>query len=353
MISPTETLPAASPTELRAQAVENFRQSRYGLFLHYGLYSLLGRHEWVQYREKIPVKEYEKLSSQFTAKGFDAKQIVSFAVNAGFRYINLTTRHHESFCLWNSSHNPFNSWNSPAKRDLVNELYQECLKAQMPLFLYYSHGRDWRHPHAPNNDCWGGNARPEYDTLEPTYAYKPHHNLQIYVQYMEDELTELLTLFPQAAGIWLDGIMVPLSGDYSQFECQRLYDKIRRINPSVLISYKQGLLGTEDFFSPEHTVPQSSEHPHKRGRIRPGAPLEVCTTMCPGSWGFSWEGRGKHRSDKDVWSELCSAARSGYNLLLNTGPLPDGSLDPEDRETLLRVGEKLHKEGFPIVRNAA
>src|SRR5215471_2580932 len=155
---------AADP---RAAAIDWFRKAEFGLFLHYGLYSLLERHEWVQLREKIPVAEYAKLKSRFTAEKFDAKGIATLASDAGMRYVNITTRHHDSFCLFRTKETDFNSVNSPAKRDLVAELADACAQRGLGLCLYYSHGRDWKHPHAPNNDEWGGNARPKYEPPEP------------------------------------------------------------------------------------------------------------------------------------------------------------------------------------------
>ena len=157
-------------TDPRQAALTWFKQARYGLFLHYGLYSLLGRHEWVQLREKIPVAEYGKLAGQFTAEKFDPDLIADFAVDAGMRYINLTTRHHDCFCLFETGETPFNSLQAACGRDLVGELAAACDRRGLGFCLYYSHGRDWRHPHAPNNDEWGGNARPEYDPPEPSYA---------------------------------------------------------------------------------------------------------------------------------------------------------------------------------------
>lgn len=155
-----EKLFAADP---RQAALAWFKDARYGLFLHYGLYSLLGRHEWVQQREKIPVAEYARLAARFTAEKFDAETIAEFTVAAGMRYVNLTTRHHDCFCLFKTRETPFNSLNAPCGRDLVAELADACAKRHLGLCLYYSHGRDWRHPHAPNNDTWGGAARPQYD----------------------------------------------------------------------------------------------------------------------------------------------------------------------------------------------
>jgi len=328
-----DALYAQEPREATRQW---FREARYGLFLHYGLYSLLGRHEWVQLREKIPVAEYAKLKDRFTAEGFDAERIARFAVDCGMKYVNLTTRHHDSFCLFETKETEFNSVNSPAGRDLVKELAGACDRHNLGLCLYYSHGRDWKHPHAPNNDLWGGRPRPEYDSPEPTYATGDDYDLQIYLDFMQAQITELLTQYGSIAAIWLDGIAVPASGDQAQFRCQELYDYIHSMQPQVLVSYKQGLLGTEDFLAPEHKAVQDL-----------GKPMEICTTMCQGSWGYMEQKKGTHKSVEEVWEALQSARERNCNLLLNTGPLPDGSLDEEDVPVLLSVGERLQKEGFP------
>jgi len=325
------------PADPRAAAVEWFRNARYGLFLHYGLYSLLGRHEWVQYRERIPVAEYEKLSHRLTAERFDADAIADFAVECGMRYVNLTTRHHDSFCLFRTAETDFHSLNSAAGRDLVGELCRACARRGLGFFCYYSHGRDWRHPHAPGNDAYGGSARPDYDPPEPTYATGADHDLSRYVEFVWNQVTELLTQYDPVAGIWLDGIAVPLNGDREAFRCQDLYDHVHRLQPQTLVSYKQGLLMTEDFYAPEHEAYVDTK----------GAPQEVCTTMAvePGSWGY-YEGAG-HRTAEEVWERLAAACAGGYNLLLNTGPLPDGSLDPQHTAVLREVGRRLRDQGWP------
>ncbi|NQT54361.1 alpha-L-fucosidase, partial [bacterium] len=335
-----EGLYASDP---RAAARQWFADAKYGLFLHYGLYSLLGRHEWVQFREKIPVAEYAKLKDRFTAERFDADAIAAFAVDCGMRYVNLTTRHHECFCLFRTAQTDFNSVNSPAGRDLVGELADACARHGLGLCLYYSHGRDWKHPHAPNNGQWGGAARPQYDPPEPSYATGDDHDLDVYLDFMTAQITELLAQYGPIAAIWLDGIAVPLSGDAARFRCQGLYDLIHGLQPQVLVSYKQGLLGTEDFFAPEHHVPGADASGAQRGRIaeRPDRTVEICTTMCPGSWGYLADGAGKHKTADAVWDELRTARAAGANLLLNTGPLPDGAIDPEDEAVLRAVGARI------------
>jgi alpha-L-fucosidase len=335
----------------REANIKFFKQAKYGLFLHYGLFSLMGKHEWVQLRSKIPVAEYAKLKDSFTAEKFDAAHIVKSAKSWGMKYINIVTRHHDSFCLWDTNETDFKSTNSPCGRDLIKELYDACEEGGMALFLYYSHGRDWKHPHAPNNDEYGGSARPEYDPPEPTYAYGADHDLNVYVDFMKRQVTELLTRFPHAAGIWLDGIAVPMNGDTKAFKVQELYDLIHNLSPHALVSYKQGLLGTEDFFAPEHGIPTSEKgaDAKKVGQIssRRETPIEICTTMIkePVSWGY-YEG-GIHKNEAEVWESLVKAGESCYNLLLNIGPLPSGELDPEDAQVLSAVGEKIDREGLP------
>ncbi len=330
----------------RGAAIEWFRRARFGLFIHYGLYSLLGRHEWVQLREKIRVPEYAKLKDRFTAEKFDADFITDLACEAEMKYVNLVTRHHDSFSLWATRQNDFNSLNSPAHRDLVGELSEQCRKKSLGFFCYYSHGRDWKHPHAPNNDQWGGSARPSYDPPEPSYATGAAHDLQKYVDFMTAQITELLTGYGPIAGIWLDGIGVtrspkPGSGaSTDDFHCQQLYDHIHGQQPQVLVSYKQGLLGTEDFFAPEHRAIHNEQ----------GKPMEICTTLQKNGWGYVQD--SPHLTVEDVIERLAVAASGPANLLLNAGPLGDGSIHPQDVKTLRDVGRRLRSAGWPAPKPA-
>jgi alpha-L-fucosidase len=339
----------------RAAARQWFREAKFGLFIHYGLYSLEGRHEWLQLREKIPVAQYARLKDRFTAAKFDANTITDLALAARMRYVNLTTRHHDSFCLFATKQTDFNSVNSPAKRDLVGELAEACRKKGLGLCLYYSHGRDWRHPHAPNNDRWGGNARPAYDPPEPSYATGTEHHLERYLDFMTAQITELLTNYGPIAAIWLDGIATPLSDKTKQpfpkpprqpdnapeFRCQELYDRIHGLQPQVLISYKQGLLDSEDFFAPEH----------KAVGIPGGKPTEICSTLQEGSWGYNEQKR--HLTTEEAWAKLVAARAANANLLLNTGPMPDGSIHPQHARVLREVGERIRDSGFPVASGAA
>jgi len=327
----------------RKAAIEWFSQARYGMFMHYGLYSLLGRHEWVQQRELIPVAEYARLKEQFTVSKFNADFITDLALEAGMKYINITTRHHEGFCLWDTKYSDFKSTNSPAKRDLVAELSAQCSRKGLALFLYYSHGRDWKHPHAPNNDQWKGAARPGYKPNDPAYKYGKEHDLNIYLEFVNNQVNELLEMFSPIAGIWLDGIATPLSGDAALFKCQKLYDAIHARQPQVLVSYKQGLLGTEDFLAPERSY-KSGEKPPK--------PLEICDHLQRNGWGYMKSEDGKHKPKEEVIEMLKKANRYPANLLLNTGPLPSGEIHPEDVITLRAVGKEIREKGWEEILKA-
>jgi alpha-L-fucosidase len=324
-------------TDPRGAALEWFDNARFGLFIHYGLYSLLGRHEWVQYREKISVAEYAKLKDRFTAENFDADFITDLALEAHMKYINITTRHHDGFCLFDSKYTDFKSTNSPAKRDLVGELAEQCREKGLGFCLYYSHGRDWKHPHAPNNGD-SKNARPKYDTPDPAYQYGDDQDLQIYLDFMKNQITELLTNYGPVGAIWLDGIgaINKNSEKIPSFQVQELYDHIHNMQPQVLVSYKQGFLGTEDFMAPER---------HWKGTAT--KPLELCDTLQPKGWGYMEADNGNHKTPDQVMEMLTTAAALPANLLLNTGPLPDGSIHPEDVATLRAVGQRLVASDFP------
>ena len=327
-------------------AIRWFYDAKFGLFIHYGLYSLLGRGEWVQMGATIPIQEYSLLKDNFTAENFDADFITDLALEAEMKYVNLVTKHCDSFCLWDTQYTQFNSMNSPAKRDLVGEIAESCRAKGLGLFLFYEHGFDWRHPHGPHPKDWNHRAvRPRYDPPDPHFASEQDYDFQKYLDYVSGQITELLTNYGPVAGIWLDGIAVPLSGDTSKFRIPELYKMIRSIQNQTLISYKYGVTGNEDFLAPEkiqvHHLPDNIDKP-----------IEVCWTLQEevpsGSynrWGYV-EG-AVHMKPETVIEHLEWAARMNANLLLNTGPLPKGEIHSEDIKTLKEVGRYIRKNGWP------
>lgn len=328
-------------------AIDWFRHARFGLFMHYGLYSLLGKDAWVQFNQKIPVKEYGNLKSKFTADHFDADFITNTALESGMRYVNLTTKHHDGFCLFKTSTTDFNSFDSPARRDLVGELAAACAKKGLGLSLYYSHGRDWRDPDAPNNDEWGGNARPKYATADPAYHTGGLHDLNRYIQQINTHMRELLTNYGPIASIWFDGYDVPASGDVSKFHILETYALIRSLQKQCLISYKLGPTGLEDYYAPE--MGWIKDRLQKTAEmLSSGKPREICTSMSPG-WGYIAANVGKHFPESVIWGDLEFAASLDANLLLNSGLRPDGSMDPNDVQTLLQIGNRIRTSAFPPV----
>lgn len=329
-------------TSTTPTGLEWFRDAGFGLFMHYGLYSLLGRGEWVQLHEKIPVAEYEKLKGDFSAKGFDADFITDLALEAEMKYVNITTMHHDGFCLFDTKETDFSSVNSPARRDLVAELAEACGKKGLGLCLYYSHGRHWRHPHAMTPEKYGKTARPAYESPQPTYADGgDDYDIGRYVAYCRAQVTELLTNYGPVANIWFDGWGTPLAGPWEEeLQIPELYQTIRELQPDCLISYKLGLTGTEDFLAPEYHWPKKM--PEKMAQaLESRKPVEICHHIA--GWGYNKSNDGKHRGADSVLENIDYVSRWDANLLLNTGPLPDGSIDRQDVATLREVGKRLRR----------
>ena len=341
----------------RKAALAWFADARFGLFVHYGLYSLLGRHEWAMYRESIPIVEYESLKSRFTAERFDTDFVTDLALEAGMRYLTITTRHHDSFCLFDSQASDYSSVQSPASRDLIAELAGECRRKGLGLFLYYSYALDWRHPYFYPRSVFAM-GRPDYGGAEPRYKWRQDEDFRHYIAFVHGQIRELLTAYGPVAGIWFD----PIMGYYARpdlFPIQETYALIRALQPQALIAFKQGATGNEDFASPERSGHSLAGRVRERigteaaGVARrawqknKGKHNEICDTLQVGAWGYVEADDGKHRTPEAVWDMLTDAHRQNCNLLLNTGPLPDGSIHHEDVKTLKAVGRRIRAAGWP------
>jgi alpha-L-fucosidase len=341
----------------KAAALAWFKEAKFGLFMHYGLYALLGRGEWVMYREAIPVAEYEKLKAQFTAAKFNADFITDLAAAAGMRYVTITSRHHDSFCLFGSKHSDYTSVNSPAKRDLVSELSEQCRKKGLGLFLYYSYALDWRHPwFYPRK--FAPMARPDYKTPEPSYKFEKDADFARYIEFVHAQLKELLTNYGPLAGIWFDPIMTFYARP-DLFPIRETYALIRKLQPQTLLCFKQGATGTEDFAAPERTGASLADRVRKqfdeeRAKVAAAAweankvkHNEICDTLQPHQWGYTKNDDGAHLDANEVLRRLGYAFHQNCNLLMNTGPLPDGSIHPVDVQTLREVGRRIKQNGYP------
>ncbi len=331
-----------------------FTKARYGLFMHYGLYSILGRGEWAMYHEAIPVREYEKLKSQFTAENFDADAITDLAIEAGMKYVNITTRHHDSFCLFKSDVSDYTSTESPARRDLIEELANACAKKGLGFFMYYSYGADWHHPYFMSRErCVM--ARPNYPEPDPAYKWQNDADFSRYMDFVHAQIRELLTHYGPVAGIWFDPIM-PFYAQHKLFPIHETYALIRELQPQTLISFKQGATGDEDFAAPERSGRSLEDRVREKfgddaGQVAADAWSknkdkynEICDTLQPETWGYDKRFDGEHKTEEEVLEMLVQAQEQNCNLLLNTGPLPDGSIHPIDSEVLRSAGQTIRKQ---------
>ena len=337
-----------------------WRQAKFGLFIHYGLYSQLKRGEWVQFHEGIPVSEYEKLAETFDPSNFDADFITDLAAEAEMRYINLVSCHHDSYALWSSKVEPFNSM-ATVQRDLVGELAEQCNKKKLGFFTYYTYHQNWRHPYFLSREYYDM-ARPDYPTPEPAYKFSGAEDFAKYVEYCHAAMEELLTGYGPLAGMWLDLIM----GYYAcpdMMPVEESYALIRRLQPHCLVSFKQGATGTEDFATPEQHFHSLEERARAMFGERSAQVArdaweknktkhnEICATLQRRKWAYA-EGE-IHLNADEVRGLIAHAATHNCNLLLNTGPMPDGSIPEEDVATLREVGKRIREDGWPDVDEAA
>jgi len=333
-----------------AAALAWFREAGLGLFMHYGLYALHGKGDWGMYNQIMPLPEYERLAERFTAERFDADFITDLACEAGARYVNITTKHHDGFCLWDSRTCSFNVVNSAARRDLVAELADQCHRKGLGLFLYYSYALDWHHPWFFSLDYFD-RARPPYEQPEPSYLFRERDDFQRYIDDVHTQLTELLTDYGPVAGVWFD----PEMAYYAQedlFPVDETYALIRRLQPHALVAFKHGVTGTEDFAAPEgRGMPllakirsrigeEAAQRAQRAWAGNEGKRGEICDTLAF-SWGYHEKNDATHIGPDEAAAKLAEAWRRDCNLLINTGPLPDGSIPAADVATLTELGRRI------------
>jgi alpha-L-fucosidase len=317
----------------RAAAREWYRDAKFGMFIHWGVYSLLGHGEWVMQNREIPVGSYEWLASTFNPVKFDAPAWVSLAKAAGVKYITITARHHDGFSMFATRATKYNivDW-TPFRRDPLKELADECRRQGLKLFFYYSQ-LDWHHP-----DYWprGGTGR---KTGRPESG-----DWSRYLDFLGAELTELLTNYGPIGGIWFDGMWDKPDADW---RLPRTYALIHRLQPATLIvpNHHQTPLPGEDVQTFEQDLPGANTAGFNTETI--GAlPLETSLTMND-SWGFNLTDR-HFKTARELIRYLVRAAGRDANLLLNVGPRPDGTIQPEAEERLREIGRWLASYGGSI-----
>ncbi|QEM02185.1 alpha-L-fucosidase [Mucilaginibacter rubeus] len=320
-----------TPTADNLAARQNFQDMKFGLFIHWGIYSELGAGEWVMNEKHIPYDSYKRLADFFNPQAFNAHDWVMFAKKAGMKYIIVTSRHHDGFSMFGTKASPYNIVDAtPYHKDPLMELAQECVKEGIELHFYYSL-LDW--------------GRKDYAYGSPIVDGKPANgDWDSYINFMKAQLTELITKYPGVKGIWFDGHWErDVNWHYDE-----IYGLIHKLNPAILVGNNHHLEPKEgeDFQMFEKDLPGANTTGFS-GKSKIGAlPLETCETI-NNSWGFNINDRS-FKSSKRIIHYLVNAAGLNANFLLNIGPMPNGKIQPEFTDTLAVVGAWVQKNGEAI-----
>jgi alpha-L-fucosidase len=296
--------------EDRVRRMKWWHEARFGMFIHWGLYSVLGRHEWAMEQEGIPVAEYEALAQRFKPKPAPAKEWAALARKAGMKYMVMTTKHHEGFCHFNTSTTTYCAPRQAAGRDLVKE-YVDAARAEGLRFGFYYSLMDWHHPDG---------ARCEKDEAAR----------QRFVAYIHQHVRDLMTSYGKVDVLWYD-VAWPLSAE--GWESVKMNQMVRQLQPDILINNRSNV--PEDFDTPEQRIQASK-----------GRNWEACMTMND-SWGYH-SADDNWKSSKNCLRNLITCARQGGNYLLNIGPTADGSIPPESVKILTEVGAWMGRNGKSI-----
>jgi len=321
-----------APENLKAR--EWFQDAKFGLFVHWGVYSVLGDGEWVMNNQKIPVADYEKLPAFFNPEQFNAAEWVAMVKAAGMKYITITSKHHDGFAMFDSK---ISNWNivdrTPYHKDVLKALAEECHKQGIKLFFYYSQ-LDWHHPdYYPRGRTGNDTGRPDSG------------NWDKYIDYMNAQLTELLTNYGEIGGIWFDGWW---DRPDAKWRLEETYALIHRLQPQALVGanhHKKPFDG-EDFQMFEKDLPGHNTAGFNEDSQIGTLPLEMCDTI-NGAWGFNLQDR-RHKSTTDLIHLLVRGAGYNANFLLNVGPMPNGKIQPEHNARLKEVGDWLAVHGESI-----
>ena len=332
-----------SPENLEAR--QWFQEAKFGLFVHWGIYSILGDGEWVMNNQNIPVDAYEKLPAFFNPIDFDADEWVKMAKDAGMKYITITSRHHDGFSMFDTKASDYNIVDStPYGKDVLKQLAEACRKQDIKLFFYYSlldWNRDDYYPRGRTGNGIAGRGEGEWED---------------YIEFMKAQLTELLTNYGDIGGIWFDGHWDQKEWDGKKFgklkvdwHYDEIYKLIHDLQPQCLIGNNHHIapIEGEDFQMFEKDLPGRNTTGFGTSESDIGQlPFEVCETI-NGSWGFNLQDR-KHKSEKELVQYIVKAAGYGSNLLLNVGPMPNGKIQDEHKESLKQMGDWLRKNGETI-----
>lgn len=322
-----------APENLKAR--QEFQDNKFGIFLHWGIYSMTAQGEWYMNTHNIDRQEYAKLASGFYPSRFDAAEWVSAIKASGARYICITSRHHDGFSMFHTQWSDFNIVDAtPFKRDILKELADECRKQGIKLHFYYSHA-DWRREDYPEGRTGHGTGRP-----------KGHGDWNSYYRFMNNQLTELLTNYGSVGAIWFDGVWdQPENFDWQLAE---QYELIHRLQPGCLIgnNHHRTPYEGEDIQIFERDLPGENKAGYSAGQNVSLLPLETCETM-NGMWGYKIEDQN-YKSSEELIRYLVRAAGKNANLLMNIGPQPNGELPATAVKRLEEIGQWMDTYGETI-----
>lgn len=325
-----------TPTEENLKSRQEFRDARFGIFLHWGLYAMLATGEWTMTNNNLNYKEYAKLAGGFYPSKFNAAEWVAAIKASGAKYICFTSRHHEGFSMFDTKYSDYNIVDAtPFKRDILKELADECHKQGIRLHLYYSH-LDWYREDYPWGRTGRGTGRPDSKGNWPTYY-----------QFMNNQLTELLTNYGPIGAIWFDGWWDQDQNPDFDWQLPGQYELIHKLQPACLVgnNHHQVPFEGEDIQIFERDLPGENKA-GLSGQDISNLPLETCETM-NGMWGYKITDQN-YKSTKTLIHYLVKAAGKDANLLMNIGPQPDGCLPQVAVERLKEMGEWMQTYGETI-----
>lgn len=318
-----------------------WRDARFGMFIHWGLYSIpagewrgtTNHAEWIRTTAQIPLEEYDKFLPQFNPVKFNAEEWVRMAKDAGMKYIVITSKHHDGFCLFDSKHTDFDIMSTSFKRDILKELADACRKQGMKMCFYHSI-MDWHHPDYLPRREWEKNRSAE------------GVDFSRFVQYLKSQLKEIITNYGDIGVLWFDG---EWEGTWTKELGDDLYKYVRSLDKNIIVNNRvsKGRAGMEgfteegggagDFGTPEQQIPSTG---------LPGADWESCITMND-NWGFN-KYDNNFKSTKYILQMLSDIASKGGNLLLNVGPTSEGLFPDESIKRLAEIRKWMKVNGEAI-----
>ena len=307
-----------------------FTRDRFGMFIHWGLYSMPARHEWIKTREMIPEEKYDKYFKYFDPDLFDAREWARQAKAAGMKYAVLTTKHHEGFCMFDSQYTDYKCTNTPAGRDLVRE-YVDAFRAEgLHVGFYYSL-IDWHHPDFPIDMLHPRREDPD------AYEQSKNRDMHKYAEYMRNQVTELLTNYGKIDILWFDFSYSKNNGTGDKawmkgkgkddWEAEELIATARRLQPDIIIDNRTEL--EQDLWTPEQFQPTSWVRHKETGEL---VTWEACQTFS-GSWGY-YRDEQTWKSPEMLIRMLVNTVAFGGNLLMNVGPTSRGYFDQRAQDAL-------------------